>query len=150
MEKRLKVTALKNGTVIDRIPTQSLFKVISILELDMCSEMIMFANNLESNAMGTKAIVKVANRFFKGEEINKIALVAPNAKLNTIKDYEVIEKRIVEIPSKIHSIVKCFNPVCITNSEFIATHFNVISENPIRLKCEYCEKITSGDEIEII
>lgn len=150
MEKRLKVTAIKDGTVIDHIPPSSLFKVISILELDKCAEMVTFANNLESNAIGSKAIVKVANRFFKDDEVNKISLVAPHAKLNTIRDYEVVEKRIVEIPSHVKAIVKCFNPKCITNNEKITTLFNVISEDPISLECKYCEKITHKDEIVII
>jgi aspartate carbamoyltransferase regulatory subunit len=150
MEKRLKVTAIKDGTVIDHIPPLSLFKVISILELDKCSHMVTFANNLESNAIGSKAIIKVANRFFKDEEVNKISLVAPHAKLNTIRDYEVVEKRIVEIPKEIKAIVKCFNPKCITNSEKITTRYRVVSEDPIALECKYCEKITHKDEIEII
>lgn len=150
MEKRLKVTAIKDGTVIDHIPPRSLFEVISILDLEKCSHMVTFANNLESNKIGSKAIIKVANRFFKDEEVNKISLVAPHAKLNIIKDYEVVEKRIVEIPSEVRAIVKCFNPKCITNSEDIPTRFNVISQEPITLKCKYCEKITHKDEIEII
>jgi aspartate carbamoyltransferase regulatory subunit len=150
MEKILKVTAIKDGTVIDHIPPSSLFEVISILEFDKCSHMVTFANNLESNTMGTKAIIKVANRFFMDEEVNKISLVAPHAKLNTIRDYEVVEKRIVEIPSEVKAIVKCFNPKCITNGENIPTRFNVISEDPISLECKYCEKTTHKDEIVII
>ena len=147
MEKHLKVSAIKDGTVIDHIPTKALFKVIKILQLEECSQMVTFGNNLDSKAMGTKAIIKIANRFFADEVVNKIALVAPHAKLNTIRDYMVIEKRVVETPKEIIGIVKCFNPVCITNAESITTRFEVLADKPIELKCFYCEKITNENEM---
>ncbi len=147
MEKHLKVSAIKDGTVIDHIPTKALFKVIKILKLEDCSQMVTFGNNLDSRAMGAKAIIKIANRFFADEEVNKIALVAPHAKLNTIRDYEVIEKRVVETPGDIKGIVHCFNPKCITNAENITTRFEVLSDKPITLKCLYCEKITNENEM---
>ena len=134
MEKHLKVSAIKDGTVIDHIPTKALFKVMKILQLEECSEMITFGNNLDSKAMGAKAIIKIANRFFADEEVNKIALVAPHAKLNTIRDYEVIEKRVVETPKEIIGIINCFNPKCITNAESITTRFEVLSNKPIAMK----------------
>jgi len=150
MEKQLNVSAIKDGTVIDHIPPKALFKVIQILKLEEFKNMVTFGNNLDSKAMGSKAIVKIANRFFADEEVNKIALVAPNAKLNTIKNYEVIEKRVVQIPEQVNGIVRCFNPKCITNAEKVLTKFQIINNKPIELKCFYCEKITSENEIRII
>jgi aspartate carbamoyltransferase regulatory subunit len=147
--KALQVSAIKDGTVIDHIPAERLFDVINILGLFNIQEMITFGTNLDSKQLGKKGIIKVANRFFKDAEIDKIALVAPHAKLNIIKNYEVIEKRVVEIPDEIISIVKCFNPKCITNNENIKTHFMVISHNPIELKCLYCEKITYENQVVI-
>ena len=150
MEKQLNVSAIKDGTVIDHIPTKALFKVVQILKLDEFNNMVTFGNNLDSKVMGTKAIIKIANRYFEDEEVNKIALVAPNAKLNTIRNYEVVEKRVVQIPEQVNGIVRCFNPKCITNNEEITTYFNVISKNPLDLKCKYCEKITHEHQMEII
>jgi aspartate carbamoyltransferase regulatory subunit len=147
MEKHLKVSAIKDGTVIDHIPTKALFRVIKILKLEKCDQMVTFGNNLDRKAMGTKAIIKIANRFFADEEVNKIALVAPHAKLNTIRDYKVIEKRVVETPPEIKGIVRCFNPKCITNEENIITRFEVLSDKPIAMKCFYCEKITNEKEL---
>lgn len=146
---KLKVSAIKDGTVIDHIPAANLFKVISILGLDQISNPITFGTNLDSSKLGQKAIVKVSDIYFKDDEINKIALIAPHAKLNIIKDYEVVEKRVVEIPEQITGIVKCFNPMCVTNNEVIITNFEVISKDPIALKCRYCEKITSEDQLTI-
>jgi len=107
-------------------------------------------SNLQSKKLGKKAIVKLSEIFFPDKDINKIALVAPQAKLNIIKNYKVIEKKVVEIPDDIIGIVKCMNPKCITNSEKIVTKFKVVSKNDVKLKCYYCEKITDQDNMEII
>ena len=147
---KLKVSAIKDGTAIDHIPAKNLFKVISILGLDTIENQITFGTNLDSGKLGTKAIIKLSDKFFEDSEINKIALIAPHAKLNIIKDYEVVEKRVVEIPDVIKGIVKCFNPQCITNHEKISTCFKVVSTKNIELKCKYCVKITSEDQIKMV
>lgn len=148
-KKELKVNAIKNGTVIDHIPSSSLFSVINILGLNKIGHQVTFGFNLESKKLGKKAIIKVADIFFKDEEINKISLVAPDAKLNIIKDYEVIEKRVVVIPDTITGIAKCMNPKCISNHEQMTARFEVVEKNPVALKCMYCEKITDQEHLEI-
>ncbi|MBP5365716.1 MAG: aspartate carbamoyltransferase regulatory subunit [Bacteroidales bacterium] len=149
-QKELKVSAIKNGTVIDHIPAHNLFKVISLLGLADIPNQITFGTNLESHKLGRKSIIKVADKFFADDEINKIALVAPQAKLNIIRDYEVIEKKQVTIPDEVVGYVRCFNPKCITNHEHITTRFSVVSKDPLELKCHYCEKVTSEKEMVII
>jgi len=148
--KHLKVSAIKNGTVIDHIPAHSLFKVISILKLDHIDSFITFGTNLESKRLGRKAIIKIADKTFLDEDINKIALIAPEAKLNIIRDYNVVEKRVVEVPDFIEGIVKCVNPQCITNNEKIKTKFHIISKKDVSLKCYYCEKITDQDNMDLL
>ncbi len=148
-DKQLSVSAIKEGTVIDHIPASALFKVVSILNLDKLETMITIGNGLESSKLGHKGIIKLSKVFFKDDEINKIALVAPCAKLNIIKDYDVVEKRVVEIPDEIISIARCVNPKCITNNEEVTTRFEVVSKAEVKLKCHYCEKITDQDNIEI-
>lgn len=149
-DKQLIVNAIKNGTVIDHVPAKNLFKVISILNLERIDTQITFGTNLESKKLGSKAIIKIADKYFLDDEINKIALVAPQAKLNIIRDYEVIEKRVVEVPDSIVGIAKCVNPKCITNSEEIITKFIVVSKEEVALKCYYCEKITHQDQMTIL
>ena len=148
-KKELKVSAIKNGTVIDHIPSPNLFKVISILGLDNTIHQVTFGTNLESKQLGTKAIIKVADIFFEDIEINKIALVAPDAKLNIIKDYKVVEKKVVNVPDAIIGLAKCMNPKCITNNEEMLPKFEIIQKKPVALKCEYCEKITDSANLEI-
>ncbi len=150
VKKELNVSALVNGTVIDHIPANSLFKVISILGLDKVDTMITFGTNLESNRLGHKGIIKIADIQFKQDDINKIALVAPDAKLNTIKDYQVVEKHVVQLPDEIIGIVKCMNPACITNHQKITTRFYVTDKKAVDLKCHYCEKITDQENLKII
>ena len=150
-QKLLEVRAIENGTVIDHIPADSLFKVISILDLDKADKnTITFGTNLKSSKLGLKAIIKISNKYFEQDDINRIALVAPEAKLNIIKGFTVIEKKKVEIPDEIRTIVKCMNPMCITNNDKVTTKFRVISKNKIALKCHYCEKITDNEHLEII
>ncbi len=149
--KELKVSAIKNGTVLDHIPANQLFKVISILGLKDCQNQITFGMNLDSKLLGKKAIIKVADRFFEETEINKVALVAPEAKINIIKDFEVIEKKVLRVPDEIIGIVKCANPKCITNHQPITTRFKTIYEGQdFKLHCHYCEKNTSSDNLKII
>ncbi len=150
-KKELKVSAIKDGTVIDHIPAKDLFKVVAILGLDHIENSFTIGNNLESAKLGKKAIIKISDKFFEDEEINKIALVAPEAKLNIIRDYQVAEKKLVEIPKDVVvGIAKCMNPKCITNNDKVTTKFTIIMEDELALKCTYCEKITDHDNIEIL
>ena len=148
--KELKVSAIENGTVIDHIPSKSVFEVIKILNLNEFDNQIFLGTNLDSQKYGKKGIIKVSNRFFEADEINKIALVAPTATLIVIKNFSVTEKKKVQIPDHVEKIVKCFNPNCITNNETVTTRFTVVSKEDLKLKCHYCEKITSGDSISFL
>jgi len=147
--KELKVAALKNGTVIDHIPSEKLFKVISILRLENIPNQVTFGYNLDSNKLGKKAIIKVTDRFFEQREVNKIAILAPNAKINTIRNYEVVDKNTLELPCEITGVVKCMNPQCITNNEPMTTRFYTVDKERALFKCHYCERITSVEDLSI-
>ncbi len=147
--KQLSVSAIENGTVIDHIPAKNLFKVIQILGLDRIDKQITFGTNLDSKKLKKKAIIKISGVFFEDKDINRIALVAPDAKLNIIRDYEVVEKKLVEVPDTIVGIARCVNPKCITNYETVTTKFRVVSKKNVSLKCYYCEKITNQENLQI-
>jgi aspartate carbamoyltransferase regulatory subunit len=150
LRKELKVSAIENGTVIDHIPARNLFQVVRILNLEKYDSQILIGMNLDSHKYGQKGILKLSNKFFKSEEINKIALVAPTATMIVIKDFQIVEKRQVEIPDDIIKIVKCFNPNCITNHENIITRFRVVDKEDLRLQCHYCEKITAKSNMSFL
>jgi len=148
--KELKVNAIENGTVIDHIPTKSVFQVIRILNLDKCENQILFGTNLESKKYGKKGIIKVSERFFAPKDVNKIALVAPTATLIEIKNYKVTLKKNVSIPDEVSTFVKCVNPNCITNHENVATKFTVLDKKNVKLQCQYCEKSTAQGNFTFI
>ena len=104
-KQELQVAALENGTVIDHIPSENLFTVVSLLGLEHMNNNITIGFNLKSGKLGTKGIIKIADKFFCDDEINRIAVVAPNVKLNIIRDYEVVEKREVSLPEELRGIV---------------------------------------------
>jgi len=150
MNKELIVNAIENGTVIDHIPSKNVFNVVKILNLENSDNQLLFGINLESKKYGKKGIIKIKNKFFEKNEINKIALVAPKATLIVIKDFEIIEKTTVNTPDSIEGIVKCFNPNCITNFEKLTTKFRVVDKESTKLHCHYCEKNTVKENIEFL
>lgn len=150
MKKELWVAALENGTVIDHIPPERLFEVVSILGLAKETSSITIGSNLASKKFGKKGIIKIADRFFKKEEINRIALIAPNVKLSVIRNYEVCEKIYVELPNELVALAKCPNPKCITNNEPMTTHFKVVNREEMMVKCLYCERVVDKADLAIL
>lgn len=138
MKKELAVAALKNGTVIDHIPAEALFEVVRLLQLEDSSMQLTIGNNLPSARQGRKGIIKVADTEFPEATINRIALIAPTAKINVIRDYEVVEKHAVELPETLIDVVRCNNPKCITNNEPMASRFEVVNRDPVIIRCHYC------------
>jgi len=145
--KSLTVSAIKEGTVIDHIPSNVTFMVVDILDLAKTGNIVSVATNLKSKKLGKKGIVKIGGKVLSNEEVNKIALIAPHATLNIIKNYEVIKKIEVRIPKVVDDILKCFNPNCVTNHEDISTRFYLESEDPLKLRCHYCERIMERDSM---
>ena len=149
-KEELQVAALQNGTVIDHIPTDKLFTIVSLLGLKNSDLNITIGNNLPSKKLGKKGIIKVADRFFTDEEISRLSVVAPNVQLNIINNYEVVEKKQVIMPDVIKGIVKCSNPKCITNNEPMTTIFHVINKENGVLKCHYCEKEQNKESVKLL
>ena len=147
--KELTISAIKEGTVIEHVPAEWAFDIIDVLDLDEMKNTVSIANNLKSRKMGKKCIVKIAGKFLTPEEVNKIAIIAPNATMSIIKDYKVKKKIQLSLPEKVEKIIKCPNPKCITNNEDIKTKFYVLGENPVKLKCHYCERGFDAKEAEI-
>ena len=148
--QELIVSALDHGTVIDHIPCDRLFEVISLLHLDQMTSKVTIGFNLKSNKMGTKSIIKIADRFFTDEELNQLSVVAPNVTLTIIRDYEVVEKRAVELPDELKGIVHCDNPKCITNHEPMQTVFDVVDKRNGTLRCRYCNKDIHKGDIKLL
>jgi aspartate carbamoyltransferase regulatory subunit len=143
----MSVTAIRQGTVLDHIPSGATFKVADILQLADEDDVVLVGMNLAGSRAGRKGIIKVENRELTGEEVDKIALIAPQATLNIIKGYEVVEKRAVQLPDRVEDIVRCFNPNCVTNRQQVPTVFDVLATTPPTLRCTYCERTMSGPDV---
>ncbi len=147
MDKELKVKKIRDGTVIDHLNAGTALTVLKIIGLPKTT--IAIAMNVPSKKKGKKDVVKVENKFLDIEELNKIAVISPNATINIIKNYEVIEKRKVSLPDRISQIIKCANPTCISNiDEDAIPEFKVESRDPLKLRCIYCERILYGEDVK--
>lgn len=150
MNEELKVTKIRNGTVIDHIRAGMAPMVLRILGVERgFPEVVVMAMNVRSQKIGFKDVVKLENQFIPDELVKKIAIVAPQATVDTIKDFKVAQKRAVELPSELFGIVHCPNRNCITNSvERVASHFTVERRESVCLRCHYCEGLVEGESVE--
>ena len=149
-KKELAVAALQNGTVIDHIPSSVLFDAVKILGIEKLNTHVTIGNNLNSKKLGKKGIIKVADVEFPEATLNRIALIAPSAVVNIIRDFEVVEKHQVQLPDTIVGIVKCGNPKCITNNEPMKTRFHVSEKNEGVICCHYCNREQVLDKVKLV
>ena len=148
-KKEMLVAAIKDGTVIDHIPADKTFQVISLLGLQYLQTPVTIGYNYPSARIKNKGIIKVSSKFFTDDEISRLSVVAPNVVLNIINDYEVVEKKTVVTPDELRGIVKCNNPKCITNNEPMKTVFHVVDKAKGILKCHYCDKEQDINKVEL-
>ena len=142
-QSELMVRRIKEGTVIDHIDEGKGIQVLDALRIDgKDGSLITIALNVPSGKSKKKDIIKVENKFLKDDDTNKIAVIAPKATINIIKNYKLIEKRRVALPNEIDRIFRCSNPDCITNStEHIESIMDLIDKEKMILKCRYLSLI---------
>jgi len=148
IKKEIKISPIKDGTVIDHINPGQAPIVLKILGIEAGTRMVVsLAMNVQSKKLGRKDIVKIEDRELNEKETNKIALIAPGATINIIRNYQVVKKEKVHLPGIIEEILKCQNPNCVSNDEREPINSKFVLENrePVVLKCYYC-----GMEIEDI
>ena len=146
LKKEMRVRPIKNGTVIDHITAGQALNVLRILGISgTTTAVVSVAMNVPSAVLESKDIVKIEDRELKEEEVDRVSLIAPNATINIIRDFEVIEKYRVDLPELLEGVMKCDNPNCISNtSEPVISKFTV-NKKPVELRCVYCEHvITQG------
>jgi len=146
---QLLVRRIRDGTVIDHIEAGKALVVLRALSITgkECN-VVTVAMHVPSSKHGKKDIIKVENRLLETSETNKLALIAPKATINIIRDYKLVEKRKIQLPESIIGIFKCPNLKCITNSgEEIKSSIDVIDKEKVILKCRYCARTLSIDEL---
>ena len=143
-EQTLKVQKIEDGTVIDHISGGKAWEVVKLLDLDHYGGTVTVLSNVHSKTLGKKDVIKIEKKQLSKVEVNKIALVSPKASVNLIKSFTVKEKYFVELPKEVEGILRCTNPVCVTNFEPVKGKFAVETKEPLSLRCEYCERVQSG------
>ena len=153
MEKKqlraYKVYAIKNGTVIDHITEGKGLEIVELLKLRQWKKTVTLGIGFTSKKQGKKDIVKIENKELDPEEVNKVAILAPTATLNIIRNYERVHKERLKIPDIIEGIITCPNPACITNHEPVKTRFYREKNKKLHIRCGYCERYFDGDTVTV-
>jgi aspartate carbamoyltransferase regulatory subunit len=140
-DNKLQVEAIKRGTVIDHIPARVGFRLLTLFRLTETDQRITIGLNLPSGELGRKDLIKIENTFLTDEQVNQLAIYAPQATVNRIDNYEVVGKSRPALPERIENVLVCPNSNCISRNEPVATSFTVKKRQQyIALKCKYCEK----------
>jgi len=149
-QSELMVRRIKEGTVIDHIDEGKGLQVLDALRIDgKDGSLITIALNVPSGKFKKKDIIKVENKFLKDDDTNKLAVIVPNATINIIKNYKLVEKRRVALPNEVDRIFRCSNPDCITNStEHIESIMDVMDKEGRVLKCRYCSRVLDVNQLK--
>ena len=146
----VKVEKLREGTVIDHLTRGTAFDAFRVLGLNQEEGVVLIGLNLRSRKAAEKDIIKIENRELTRDELNRIALMSPQASISIIRDYAVVEKFTVELPQVIEGAVRCKNPNCITNVQSVRSRFTVCGTNPTTLRCGYCERRVKQGEFDFV
>jgi aspartate carbamoyltransferase regulatory subunit len=145
-----RVTAIRNGTVIDHIPSGHAMRVLEMLVINRSSSVpVSMVMNVPSKKMGTKDIIKVEDRELTRDELNRLALVAPDAHVAIIRAYSVAEKMTIELGEEVQNVVRCTFSNCITPNlrEPLPHRLKVLSREPLELRCHYCGRPQDLEEL---
>jgi len=145
-DKELRVSKIRNGTVIDHVTAGQALNVLAILGIDGSGgESVSIGMNVPSGKVGQKDVVKVEGRELSQSEVDVLSLIAPEATINIIRDFEVVEKNRVERTDTVRGILVCPNHHCITNAdEPVRTEFEVLDDG---VRCAYCDTIIRGSDV---
>ena len=147
-EQTIRVRKIANGTVIDHIPRGKGGDVLRFIGIDSDYKgVVTLLMNVSSASMGHKDIVKIEDRELGKRELDKIAIFAPTATINVVRNYDVLEKYKVKTPDALVDSVECPNPTCLTHKEGVSK-LVVEQKNPLRIRCAYCVRVYGADELK--
>lgn len=149
METTLKVSKIKDGTVIDHVPAGKALRVVSILKIENNPDVsTTIAMRVQSGKLGRKDVIKVENKYLSRDDLDRISLVAPDATISIVKNYDITDKFTVKLTKTVIGILKCQNQSCVSNQkEPVNSEFYVVSEKPLVLRCFYCERNMAEKDI---
>lgn len=139
-DHELRVSKIHNGTVIDHVRSGQALNVLAVLGIDGSEgEEISIGMNVPSDRFARKDIIKVEDRELSQDEVDVLTLIAPDATINIVREYEVVEKSRVDRPDSVEGVLSCSNSGCITTGdEPVTSKFDVLED---AVRCSYCETI---------
>lgn len=132
------IDSIKDGIVIDHITAGNAMRIYNLLGFDKLECSIAIIKNVSSKKMGKKDIIKIDSNI----QINLEALgyIDPGITVDVIRDGLLVEKRHVDLPEKLHDILVCKNPRCITSCEQELEQIFTLTDKDNRVyRCMYCE-----------
>ena len=145
---KLSVEAIEKGTVIDHIPAGKGLIILRQFKLLHYGSAVTVGFNLPSKTQGSKDIIKITGVWLDDNAANRLALFAPEAVVNTIDHFKVINKRRLTLPDEIAEVFRCPNANCASHGEPVKSRFYVRKQSgQTKLKCHYCEKTFSRDSV---
>jgi len=145
---KLSVEAIEKGTVIDHIPAGKGLIILRQFKLLHYGSAVTVGFNLPSKTQGSKDIIKITGVWLDDNAANRLALFAPEAVVNTIDHFKVINKRRLTLPDEIGEVFRCPNTNCASHGEPVKSRFYVRKQSgQTKLKCHYCEKTFSRDSV---
>ena len=145
---KLSVEAIEKGTVIDHIPAGKGLIILRQFKLLHYGSAVTVGFNLPSKTQGSKDIIKITGVWLDDNAANRLALFAPEAVVNTIEHFKVINKRRLTLPEEIAEVFRCPNTNCASQGEPVKSRFYVRKQSgQTKLKCHYCEKTFSRDSV---
>ena len=150
MSEMRRVTAIRNGTVVDHIPSGNAMQVIRILSIDTDrATPVSLVMNVPSDKLGRKDVLKVEDRELNQEDLDRLALIAPNASIAIIRNHVVAEKMQVKLPDNLTNVAKCSFWNCITQNdrEPLPQKMRVTSRDPLAIRCYYCGRNQEVNDI---
>lgn len=142
------VEAIAHGSVVDHIPGSATLKVAQLLA--GAEDQVFVGMNLRSSRSGRKGVVKIANRELDQRQLSWLALIAPEATVSIIRDYEVVRKFAVPAPDRFENVARCSNPNCVTSHERWPTRFLVVGRQPLTVRCHFCERSFAAADLALL
>lgn len=143
----IKVEAIRSGTVIDHIQAGRAAVLLQAMRLMDRDLVVSVGFNFRSQRREKKDLIKIENYELSEDDVARLAILAPECTINIIRDFTVTKKFQPIPPTEIARLAKCPNPQCITNHEPLVSHFHVIKNGSLALRCHYCEKSFSLEDL---
>lgn len=134
----MNIDSIKNGIVLDHITAGTAMKVYTALGLETLDCSIAIIENVKSNKMGKKDILKIDNDF--EVDLDVLGYLDPKITISIIRDGKTVKKQKLDMPKQIVNVEKCKNPRCITSSEAgIEQIFYLANAEERIYRCRYCD-----------